>query len=131
MSALINSGGGEMLETWGCLYLKEEKGCPWNLATFMSTAKEGQEVQETSCSEHSSQCPAEDETCVKHWHCSGTGHEIPPKSSSPSSLPPRNPPCRPPWSSAFGRLPRSCPGLHPYNGTVLLWGRETTALCDL
>lgn len=97
----------------------------------MSSAKEGQEVQETSCSEYSSQCPAKDETCVEVWRCSGTRHEIPPRSSSLSSLPPRNPPPRPPWSSAFGRLPGSCPGLCPHSGTTLLWGRETMALWDL
>lgn len=37
----------------------------------MSSAKEGQEVQETSCSEYSSQCPAKDETCwglALLWH---------------------------------------------------------------
>lgn len=109
----------------GCLYLKEEIGCPRNLATFMSSAKEGQEVQKTSCFKHSSQCP------LKMRPVLSTGHEIPPGSSSPSSLPPRNPPPRPPWSSAFERLPGSCPRLCPYNGTMLLWGRETMALWDL
>lgn len=91
----------------------------------MSSAKEGQEVQKTSCFKHSSQCP------LKMRPVLSTGHEIPPGSSSPSCLPPRNPPPRPPWSSAFERLPGSCPRLCPYNGTMLLWGRETMALWDL
>lgn len=93
--------------------------------------RKGRKSEKPHASNTAPSTAPEDETCIKHWHYSGTGHEIPPGSSSPSSLPPRNPPPRPPWSSAFGRLPGSCPGLCLHNGTMLLWGRETMALWDL